>query len=37
MQMNLEEMTNCIDMELTEFMKYLYEEIEKIEKLRGEE
>lgn len=29
-QMNLEEMSNCIDMELTEFMKYLYEELEKL-------
>lgn len=29
-QMNLEEMSNCIDMELIEFMKYLYEEIEKL-------
>ena len=29
-QMNLEEMSNCIDMELTEFVKYLYEEIEKL-------
>ena len=28
--MNLEEMSNCIDMELTEFVKYLYEEIEKL-------
>lgn len=27
MQMNIEEMSNCIDMELTEFVKYLYEEI----------
>ena len=30
MQMNLEEMMNCIDMELTEFVKYLYEEIKKL-------
>lgn len=29
-QMNLEEMSNCIDMELTEFVKYLYEELEKL-------
>ena len=30
MQMNLEEMSNCIEMELTEFVKYLYEEIKKL-------
>ena len=30
MQMNIEEMSNCIDMELTEFVKYLYEEIKKL-------
>lgn len=29
-QINIEEMSNCIDMELTEFIKYLYEEIEKL-------
>ena len=29
-QINLEEMSNCIDMELTEFVKYLYEEIKKL-------
>ena len=29
-QINLEEMSNCIDMELTDFVKYLYEEIEKL-------
>ena len=29
-QINLEEMSNCIDMELTEFIKYLYKEIEKL-------
>ena len=28
-QINIEEMSNCIDMELTEFIKYLYEEIKK--------
>lgn len=29
-QINIEEKINCTDMELTEFMKYLYEEIEKL-------
>lgn len=29
-QINIEEKINCIDIELTEFMKYLYEEIEKL-------
>ena len=29
-QINIEEKINCIDMELTEFVKYLYEEIEKL-------
>lgn len=29
-QMNPEEMSNCTDIELAEFMKYLYEEIEKL-------
>lgn len=29
-QINIEEMSNCIDMELTEFIKYLYDEIEKL-------
>ena len=29
-QINIEEMSNCIDMELTEFVKYLYEEIKKL-------
>ena len=28
-QMNIEEMSNCIEMELAEFMKYLYKELEK--------
>ena len=33
-QINLEEMSNCIDMELTEFIKYLYKELEKWGKVK---
>ena len=29
-QINIEEKINCRDMELTEFVKYLYEEIKKL-------